>query len=87
MPFDSVEWISIFFFRAKFYHSDPGLRKTDTSGTRQRRRGKKRGHEFLDVLDGELMDDDEGVGPFRPPRERLEFPEIGWGKQLLESAN
>ena len=32
----------------------------------------------MDVLDGELVDDDEGAGPFRPPRERPEFPEIGW---------
>ena len=62
MPFDLVEWTSIF-FRAKIYHSDPELRKADTSGTTRRRRGKKRGHEFLDVLDGELVDDDEGAGP------------------------
>ena len=32
----------------------------------------------MDVLDGELVDDNEGAGPFRPPRERPEFPELGW---------
>ena len=89
---DSSRYIlsfSSFVFRAKFYHSDPELRKQDSAGTRRKGRKKSSGGnsssltaaQVLDGLDAELVSGDQSTTTCNT---RPDFPADGWTSDSSE---